>query len=341
MASALRVDHLIHLATDVGIHEHALLAQPRAEHGSCTDDMARALVLTSREPDPAPDVRRLTDLGLSFLLAAQHDDGLSHNRRNPDGSWGDDATSDDHWGRSLWALGAAAASLQDPVAAAEAHEGAVRALRARSSWPRATAYAVLGAEQLLRRDPRETAAWRLLSDAPAVLGGAPRDPAWPWPEPRLTYANAVLPEAMIVLGSRLERPPLLEAGLERLAWLADLQTLDGHLSVVPATGLGPGEARARHDQQPIEVACLAEAARTASQVTGDERWSDLLAMCRGWFDGDNDEGLVMHDPETGGGYDGLERGSVNLNQGAESTLAWLSTVQLVHLARAESASAAS
>jgi hypothetical protein len=35
----------------------------------------------------------------------------------------------------------------------------------------------------------------------------------------------------------------------------------------------------------------------------------------------------MFDPQTGGGYDGLERRGRNLNQGAESTLAMLATVQ--------------
>jgi predicted GH43/DUF377 family glycosyl hydrolase len=35
----------------------------------------------------------------------------------------------------------------------------------------------------------------------------------------------------------------------------------------------------------------------------------------------------MHDPESGGGYDGLQEVGVNINQGAESTLAWVSTMQ--------------
>jgi hypothetical protein len=35
----------------------------------------------------------------------------------------------------------------------------------------------------------------------------------------------------------------------------------------------------------------------------------------------------MFDPGTGGGYDGLERHGRNENQGAESTLAMLSTAQ--------------
>ena len=43
--------------------------------------------------------------------------------------------------------------------------------------------------------------------------------------------------------------------------------------------------------------------------------------------GANDAGQVMWDPETGGGFDGLHADGVNRNQGAESTLAVISTLQ--------------
>ena len=38
----------------------------------------------------------------------------------------------------------------------------------------------------------------------------------------------------------------------------------------------------------------------------------------------------MFDDVSGGGYDGLEPHGVNLNQGAESTLAFVSTMQRAH-----------
>ena len=65
----------------------------------------------------------------------------------------------------------------------------------------------------------------------------------------------------------------------------------------------------------------------AQAVTGDyawRRWVDLAIRC---FAGDNDCGAVMWDPETSGGYDGLTATGPNLNQGAESTLALISTLQ--------------
>jgi hypothetical protein len=52
-----------------------------------------------------------------------------------------------------------------------------------------------------------------------------------------------------------------------------------------------------------------------------------VQLCVAWFLGDNDVDAVMWDPGTGGGYDGLTLQGPNLNQGAESTLALISTLQ--------------
>jgi hypothetical protein len=120
---------------------------------------------------------------------------------------------------------------------------------------------------------------------------------------------------------------LLRHGLELLAWLLDYETVRGHLSVTPVGGSGPGDKRPAFDQQPIEVAALADACARASSVDGDRRWIDGLRGAEAWFLGDNDGKHVMWDPDTGGGFDGLTPLGPNLNQGAESTLALLATMQ--------------
>lgn len=326
----LRFDHLAQLTTATGLYEHALGTVPRVEHGCCVDDVARALVVTSRTPDPSPQVAAMADTYLRFLRGAQRADGLMHNRRERPGVWSDTPSTDDHWGRAIWAFGTAAACSSDEGLAALARRGATDALRARSPHLRAMAYAALGAGQLLRVVPDDAAARALLVDVGAMFRAPLRDHAWPWPYGRLTYANAVLPEAMIVVGSQRRDERLVRHGRDLLAWLVDQQTADGHLSVVPAGGRARGDARPAFDQQPIEVAALAEAAHTAYVATGDERWARIVSQCVAWFEGDNDAGVPVRDAATGGGFDGLERSSVNQNQGAESTLAWLSTQQLAH-----------
>ena len=98
------------------------------------------------------------------------------------------------------------------------------------------------------------------------------DPAWPWPEPRLTYANAVLAEAMIAAGVALDDSTLRQRGLDLLAWLVEFETADGHLSPTPVGGRGAEDARPGFDQQPIEVSTLADACARAAAVDAE---SDL------------------------------------------------------------------
>jgi hypothetical protein len=78
------------------------------------------------------------------------------------------------------------------------------------------------------------------------------------------------------------------------------------------------------------VAALADASARALQITGDPIWAQAVARCARWFLGENDAGTALYDPVSGGGCDGLERGGRNENQGAESTLAAISTLQQAH-----------
>ncbi len=334
---ATRLDHLVRLTTPTGLYEHALGTTPRVANGMCVDDVARALVVTARIPDPTPEVLALTTTYLRFLRDAQRPDGLMHNRRTAGGSWVDAPSAGDHWGRALWAFGTAAGRLSDERSAADARRGAAEAMAARSPHLRSMAYAALGAAAVQRAFPEDEGARRLLLDARDALPRPRRDPAWPWPEARLTYANAVLPQAMVAVGAALDDGTLLQDGLDLLRWLVEEQTEAGHLSVVPTGGRSQGERRPGFDQQPIEPAALAEAAATAFLTTGDGRWLAVLEQCVAWFEGDNDSHVPVRDVATGGGFDGLERSGVNLNQGAESTLAWLACLQLAQAGRAVAA----
>ena len=319
--------HLIAMTDGRGTFEHALYRDPRPEHGYCTDDMARVLVVTAREPSGAPKVRDLAVLSLRFLLEALEPKGKCRNRMNRHGIWEDLPALDDCWGRCIWGLGTAASHCDDHEMRQRATGALEQALRRRSPWPRPMAFAVLGAAELLSVHPDDNAASALLVDAADSMSTTRWHAEWPWPEPSLTYANATLPEAMIAAGSALERPILVKRGLDLLEWLLDRQSLEGHLSVTPVGGSGPEDEGPRFDQQPIEVASLADACARARSVDGNSRWAEGINAAARWFLGHNDGGVVMWDPTTGGAFDGLEHHGANLNQGTESTLALLTTLQ--------------
>ena len=153
----------------------------------------------------------------------------------------------------------------------------------RSPHRRAMAFAALGAAELLVVEPRHSKALRLLADAVVTIGPVSADDTWPWPEERLSYANAALPEALIAAGSLLDRPEVLADGLLLLRWLLDRQVVDGHLSPVPVAGAGRDDRPPAFDQQPIEVAALADACARAESVTGDAAWRSGVELAIGWF----------------------------------------------------------
>jgi hypothetical protein len=319
--------HLLRLSDDTGVFEHARHAVVLRHHGYCTDDVARGLVVASREPSPVHRLSRLADCYLAFLTHAQDRSGAFHNRLSFDRRWIDRPDVGDWWGRAMWGLGTAAARNSTPWVRQDALHAFVVGAGQRSPHPRAMAFAGLGAAEVLRVAPDHSAAASLLMDAAEVVGTAAEDPSWPWPQPYLTYANAALAEVVIAAGDLSGDRPLLTSGLNMLAWLCDIQTTEGRLSVVPVAGWRRDAPRSRYDQQPIEVAALADACATAAQVTGDDAWHERVRRAVAWFHGANDAGAAMWCPATGGGYDGLTEQGPNLNQGAESTLALISTMQ--------------
>jgi hypothetical protein len=325
--------HLRRLTDAGGLYEHASGTEPRREHGYCVDDVARALVVLCRDGGSGAD--DLREQYLSFVLAAQVDDGRFRNRRAADLTWQavppDGEPVEDCWGRALWGLGAAVA--RGPHATGPALAAFERGARWRSPHPRAMAFAAFGAADVLAAVPGHGPSRDLLRAAAVLIGRPAVGTAWPWPQPRLTYANAALPEALFAAGKALDDPSLVADGRKLLAWLLELQTRDGHLSVVPVGGWGPADLGGGpgFDQQPIEVAALADACARAFTVAGNPRWTAGLQLAVSWFLGANDAGTSLHDPESGGGCDGLHAHGRNENQGAESTVALLSTFQHARL----------
>jgi hypothetical protein len=320
----------------IGIVEHARHADPRPELGCCTDDAGRALALACRLPTD-PDAHRIATAALAFLTRAALGDGGFRLRCRIDGRWTADAPSDDATGRALLGLGTAGAGAPWPEVRARAMELFDAGATFRSPHPRARAYAALGAVELLAAQPRHRGAAELVMAAD-LLGPVDAESPWPWPAPRLTYANALLPEGALAVavaagGDGGDGGDGVETSLSILDWLVAEETRDGWFSFTPIGGRGPGDRGPGFDQQPIEAWAMADACARAYRVTGDPRWAAAVERAAGWFLGDNDRRLVMFDPVSGGGFDGLEAAGVNRNQGAESTLAFVATMAQVRSLR--------
>lgn len=321
-----RFDHLKRMTDHRGLWEHARYTTPRIEHGYCTDDNARALIVVVRQPDPSADLIDLAGIYLTFLRDAQLPDGSFVNRRGPAGSWTKGAGSDDSQGRALWAAGTAARQAPEAWMRDVALGVFAKCRRFNSPSPRANAFAVLGASEVLAVSPHNRHARRILQGGLAHLR-VRDDAGWPWPEDRLAYDNARIPEALIAAGAVLSSQHILESGLRLLAWLVAAETHDDHFSFTPVAGWAPGEPRPAFDQQPLEAAAMTDACARAWTATGDVRWKQRVVTAALWFMGANDGEAILYDATTGGCGDGLMTDGINQNRGAESTLAALAALQ--------------
>lgn len=327
----MNLTHLRNLMGPHGLFEHALYRRPRPEHGYCTDDNARALVVTAglRGPD-ADDVFQRC---LAFVAAGWTPRGW-RNRMSADGDWTDELGSEDCHGRAIWGLGVATRHRRLPSAMLPIFD---EGLQRRLVAPRAIAYALLGAVAALESPEASEAARRGIALLSRMLPPV-RPGAWMWPEQRLTYDNARIPQAMMLVGEATDDPLLRSVGIELLDWLVQVEWRGDRFSFTPTAGRGPDETGPAFDQQPIEAWAMAEACETAAELTDDTGWLERAEAAVEWFHGRNDVGVALYAPDTGAGYDGLEPDGVNRNCGAESTLAALAAQAVgARLARRRSA----
>ena len=338
----IKLDHLVRLSDETGMLQHATHLVPNRNHGYCTDDNARALIVASAIRRLVPDQATVDSLIIRYISFVQYafDPELRRfrNMLGYDRRWTEEIGSPDSHGRAVWALGVAAATLEEEQLGAMAAALLHHALPYTEQAPdlRTVAFALLGLDAYLAHLPGERAIVRMRSVLADRLmqafEQAHADEAWPWPEDTLTYANARLPQALLVSGRGLDREDMIHMGLRALRWLNEIQTIDGHFSPIGNRGwYTRGGERARFDQQPIEADSLVAASACAFEVTGDSFWLEQIVLGFEWFLGRNDSHAVLYDDASGGCRDGLHPAGASENQGAESTLAWLGALTTMNV----------
>jgi glycosyltransferase involved in cell wall biosynthesis len=339
-----KLDHLLLMTDSTGLLQHALYTVPNYAMGYTTDDNARALYLTVLLEElgnhVSTEVAGLAERYMAFLVHAFDPEirrfrtSMSYERR-----WLDRTGSEDCHSRALMALGA--------VLGRSDNDG----LRGVAGWlfeqalpsalvftsPRAWAFTLIGIHEYLRRFSGDRIAQNIGESLTERLMNSYRSCStqdWPWFEEILSYANAVLPRALLVWGQQLGRMDIKEAGLRSLAWLINTQQADGHFVPIGNQGFyRRGSERARFDQQPIEAETTVAACLEAGCLTEDREWFVEAQRAFEWFLGRNDLGLPLYDPMTGGCRDGLHPDRANENQGGESTLAFLLALAEMTLAQ--------
>lgn len=326
-----KLDAIERMTDGCGMLQHSIFSVPDRDHGYCVDDNCRALMLMHRIDGPlAERADALARIYASFVQHAWNGDkGRFRNFMAYDRGWLEDEGSEDSFGRSLWTIGVT-------VSEARAHDlrqwalhlfdqVAPHALELVS--PRTWAFALLGAEAVLGAHPDHAVARRLVEEFSDRLWRRlrlGRREAWNWFEAVLAYDNARLPEALLRGAVRLGNAAMRDDALAALAWLDAQQTnaLGQFRAVGTDSFWRAYESPLPFDQQPLEAWAQVDAALCAYEITGEERWLESARRAYAWYLGENDLDLPMATLADGGCYDGLMSNRVNLNQGAESILAF-------------------
>jgi hypothetical protein len=342
----IALDHLDRMTDSTGLIQHAIYSVPRRESGYTTDDNARALRLCTRLWCRHPDERMLSRATayLSFLEYARTRGGGFHNFLTYDRRWLDAEGCGDCQGQAVRSLAEVLGSnLPDDYRklARELIESVLPTLADLRSL-RAQAYVVLAWSHLWTAgvkdvEPLEHVAWMAARRLVESYQRSKRTD-WQWFESRMTYANAVLPHALFLAARRWPKESFLETAEASFDFLDRATTAEGVFWPIGNDGWhSHGEDKARYDQQPVEAITMADAALAAFSSLTDVRYLTAFRRARGWFHGENSLRQPLADVGTGACCDGLQACGVNRNQGAESTLAFLSAELLNHEAQQLSA----
>ncbi len=326
----IKLDHLIRLTDDFGIIQHARYEKPNRRYGYCLDDNARALIVAARSytKDPQPVTLELIKKYLNFIKFVQRPSGHAVNTVSTRRERGNDK-DEDALGRAVWALGyvAAAESLpHDIVTQAEHLLSAALKPLSRIVSPRAIAFAMTGLYHYLKRYPKQPLKRLLvkLADRQVRRYSSSASPQWQWYEDQLTYSNSKLPESLFYAYDLTRNPSYRTIAETSLQFLRNITFGKQHYSPIGQAGwYFRNRERKYFDQQPEDTASMVETKIAAYRVTKDKRHLDDAFTAFEWFLGRNHLNQMVYDDITGGCHDGVGQNTLNMNQGAESTISYL------------------
>jgi glycosyltransferase involved in cell wall biosynthesis len=328
----IKLDHIKELTTEYGILQFSNFSQPDLSSGYTLDDNARALIDMVMYYDISSDpiALDLAMIYLNFISGIQREDGRFDNYKDFNQQLTNQnklVNLEDSNGRALWSLGFTLShqnKLPDDLVgqAQKAWNKAVVHIDSVTS-PRAIAYTLKGLYYYYQIDKEERIKNDITQLADKLLNhyDINSDDDWCWYEDYMTYANNVLPEAMLFSFLVTKNLKYKKIALITFDFLLSHYFMKGEFSVISNRGwFVKGEKKNTYGEQPIEVATTIITLHLFYEVTGNVKYRNQLNLAFSWFLGNNHLNQIIYNPVNGASYDGLEDKNVNINQGAESTL---------------------
>ncbi|MDP2925960.1 MAG: glycosyltransferase [Nanoarchaeota archaeon] len=332
----IKLSHIVNLTDDFGMIQFSHHSTPDINSGYTLDDNARALIfsiLHSRiyQSDKISELSlNLARTYIKFLEYSQEENGnFKNNHKNEEEIT--NPHSEDSFGRAIWALGFTVYNSIDLDIGFRAKKLLEKSLNYINNLesPRSKSFSIIGLYYFYKssNNPAVLRIIKELSDEIVELYNHESSSDWQWFEPYLTYSNSKLSESLFLAYELTANEEYLNIAKKTLDFLCNLMLIEGEFCPIGQNGWYKrnGE-RAFFDQQPLDVSDMVLAYITAYKINKENKYYDNAILAFNWFLGKNHLKQMIYDDASGGCYDGLGRHSVNLNQGAESTISY-------HLAR--------
>jgi len=325
----IKLDHLKEMTDDFGILQFSNNAEPDKSSGYTLDDNSRALivsVLHNRLYGSNLSLE-LSKVYLNFLRKSQDEEGrfvsLYYNPNEYS-----DVKSEDSFGRAIWALGYTVYKSKDREILDSAKEVFKKSFDKIdvSIYPRANAYTLIGLCYYYKIYKDEAVLEKIKKFADYLVNLYEKESSdnWQWFEEYLTYSNAKIPESLFFAYGVTMNEKYLDVAKKTLDFLSNIVFVEGYFAPIGQSGwYRKNGKRTFFDQQPLDASSMTLACLTAYDITQENDYYRKAILAFNWFLGKNHLKQMIYNETTGGCHDGLGKYSINLNQGAESTISYL------------------
>jgi len=335
---SIELAHVKKMTTELGIIQFSKISIPDLSSGYTLDDNARALValcMHYRLTEDKADLPYIL-IYLDFIERCQKPKGNfmnyvdEHNREHIEQNA--EVNLEDSNARGIWALGTVVSigNILPEAITKKASKCLLNSLKWAETIqsPRSIGFATKGLYLYHSAVPNLYVAAIINKLNAKLLSNyeihASKD--WRWFENYLTYGNGILPESMLFAYLVTNKPIYKKVALESLEFLISKTYKGDNFKVISNNGWYHRDSEpAEYGEQPIDVAYMIQTLNSFYSAFKTPEYKRQMKIAFNWFLGKNHLSQIMYNPVSGGGYDGLEKDNVNLNQGAESTVCYLTS----------------
>jgi glycosyltransferase involved in cell wall biosynthesis len=334
----INLNHFKKLTTHFGILQFSVLNQPDPNSGYTLDDNARALIAMCQCYKLNPTKGNLDYLTIyynfiDYCLSTPNQFYNYVNIENEFTSQNEVTNLEDSYGRAIWALGylISESTILPFQLGYRAKELLKKTLEFTTEIhsTRAMSFIIKGVyySNLHQKSNKNKAIITQFANRLVNMYRHEADNKWKWYESYLTYANSIIPEAMLLAWLATNKDSYKIAAKKSFDFLLSKTFTSDAIKVISNKGWMHNGVEQINTvsggEQPIDVAYTVIALSEFYDAFRNDEYKQKMNLAFNWFLGKNHLNQIVYNPATGGCYDGLEDHYVNLNQGAESTISYL------------------